>query len=70
MNQFDCNHVELQALHKPEYLQLFNKFKEMLKSMSETELKIVMKFITGAEIIPAIPKIKVLQILSLILSLN
>ncbi|POG58428.1 hypothetical protein GLOIN_2v1885837 [Rhizophagus irregularis DAOM 181602=DAOM 197198] len=59
MNQFDCNHVELQALHKPEYLQLFNKFKEMLKSMSETELKIVMKFITGAEIIPAIPKIKI-----------
>ena len=31
----------------------------MLKSMSERELKFVMKFITGAEIIPAEPKIKV-----------
>jgi hypothetical protein len=51
--------MEHQALRKPEYLQLFNKFKEMLRSMSETELKNVMKFITGAEIIPAIPKIKV-----------
>ena len=61
VDQFDFKDINYQAwLHnKPQYQLLYNKFKELLKSMSEIELKNVMKFITSAEIIPAFPKIKV-----------
>jgi hypothetical protein len=61
IDQFDSNYIERHArtLHKPHHQTLYDKFKEFLKSMNEEELKVVMKFITGAEIIPASPKIKV-----------
>ena len=36
--------------------------------MNEWELKTVMKFITGAEIIPAVPKIKVYLFMNILLN--
>jgi hypothetical protein len=61
IDQFNAEYNEYQAQsrYKPQYQLLYDKFQEVLKSMSEIELKNVMKFITGAEIIPAFPKIKV-----------
>jgi len=61
IDQFDSEYIDNQAqsLNKPLYQLLYDKFKELLKTMNEDELKNVMKFITGAEIIPASPKIKV-----------
>ncbi|GES96400.1 hypothetical protein GLOIN_2v1885837 [Rhizophagus clarus] len=44
---------------KPQYQILYDKLKDLLKTMNEDELKNVMRFITGAEIIPASPKIKI-----------
>jgi hypothetical protein len=41
----------------------------MLRAMSEWELKTVMKFITGAEIIPAVPKIKVYLFMNIFVEL-
>lgn len=71
LEQFDIEYIEHQAqsLYKPHYQLLFDKFKEMLKVMSEWELKTVMKFITGAEIIPAVPKIKVCLFMNIFVEL-
>ncbi|CAB5357147.1 unnamed protein product [Rhizophagus irregularis] len=61
IDQFDSEYIEQQARShdKPQYRLLYEEFKELLRSMDEEELKNVMKFATGASIIPALPKIKV-----------
>ncbi|GES72833.1 hypothetical protein GLOIN_2v1885837 [Rhizophagus clarus] len=61
IDQFDTEYINYQAqLHdKPQYQILYDKLKDLLKTMNEDELKNVMRFITGAEIIPASPKIKI-----------
>ncbi|POG58761.1 uncharacterized protein OCT59_002527 [Rhizophagus irregularis] len=61
IDQFDSEYIEQQARShdKPQYRLLYEEFKELLRSMDEEELKNVMKFATGASIIPALPKIKI-----------
>ena len=70
IDQFDSEYIEnqIRSRYRPQHQILYDKFKETLKLMNEDELKNVIRFITGAEIIPVLPKIKVFILLNILLN--